>query len=90
MEKLVSCVYGVIMHLGNVVRTLEKRINHSTTPLVLHASPVFSQHSPSALSHHKRTRLVFYFLNINYKVQIKMLSFLLLLCVITSIDVLPE
>ena len=30
---------------------------------VLHASLVFSQHSPRALSHHKRTRLVFYFLN---------------------------
>jgi hypothetical protein len=35
----------------------------------LHASLVFSQHSPSALSHHKRTRLVFYFL-INIIIQL--------------------
>ena len=54
------------MHLGNVERILEKRVKHSATPRVLHASLVFSQHSPRALSHHKRTRLVLYFLiNIN-------------------------
>ena len=63
IEKLVLCVYGVIMRLGNVGRTLEKRVKHSATPRVLHASLVFSQHFPRALSHHKRTRLVFYFLN---------------------------
>jgi hypothetical protein len=62
IEKLVSCVYGVIMHLGNVGRILEKRVKHSATPRILHSSLVFSQHSPRALSHHKRTRLVFYFL----------------------------
>jgi hypothetical protein len=49
---------------GNVGRTLEKRVKHSATPRVLHASVVFSQHSSRALSHHKRTRLVFYFLTI--------------------------
>ena len=59
MEKLVLCVYGVIMHLGNVRRILEKRVKHSATPCVLHASLVFSLHFPRALSHHKRTRLVF-------------------------------
>ena len=51
-----------MMHLGNVGRILEKRVKHSATSRVLHASLVFSQHSPRALSHHKRTRLVFYFL----------------------------
>ena len=64
-RKLVSCVYGVIMHSGNVRRILEKRVEHSATPRVLHASLVFSQHSPRALSHHKCTRLVFYFLSIH-------------------------
>ena len=42
IEKLVLCVYGVIMHLGNVGRILEKRVKHSATPRVLHASLVFS------------------------------------------------
>ena len=42
IEKLVLCVYGVIMHLGNVRRILEKRLKHSATPRVLHASLVFS------------------------------------------------
>ena len=42
IEKLVLCVYGVIMHLGNVRRILEKRVKHSATPRVLHASLVFS------------------------------------------------
>ena len=46
----VACVYGMIMHAGNVERIREKR---------LHASRVFSQHSPSALSHYKRTGRVF-------------------------------
>ena len=50
------------MHLGNVRRILEKRVKHSATPRILHASLVFSKHFPRALSHHKRTRLVFYFL----------------------------
>jgi hypothetical protein len=54
IEKLVSCVYGVLMHSGNVGRTLEKSVKHSATPRVLHASLVFSQHSPRALSRHKR------------------------------------
>ena len=69
IEKLVSCVYSAIMHLGNVGRILEKRVKHSATPRVLHASLVFSQHSPRALSHHKRTRLVFYFLNTNVSLK---------------------
>ena len=34
MEKLVLCVYGVIMHLGNVRRILEKRVKHSATSRV--------------------------------------------------------
>jgi hypothetical protein len=34
IEKPISCVYRVIMHLGNVVRILEKRIKHSATPCV--------------------------------------------------------
>ena len=42
IEKLVLCVYGVIMHLGNVRRILEKRVKHSATPRVLQASLVFS------------------------------------------------
>ena len=42
IEKLVLCVYGVTMHLGNVRRILEKRVKHSATPRVLHASLVFS------------------------------------------------
>ena len=62
-RKNVLCVYGVIMHLGNVKRILDKRVKHSATPRVLLASLVFSWHFPRALSHHKRTRLVFYFLN---------------------------
>jgi hypothetical protein len=57
-EKLVLCVYGAIMHAGNVGRIREKRVKHSATPRDLHASLVFSQHSLRALSHHKRTRLV--------------------------------
>ena len=69
IEKLVSSVYSAIMHLGNVGRILEKRVKHSATPRVLHASLVFPQHSPRALSHHKRTRLVFYFLNTNREPQ---------------------
>ena len=60
IEKLVSCVYDAIMRSGNVGRILEKRVKHSATPRVLHASLVFSQHSPRALSHRERTRLVFY------------------------------
>ena len=51
------------MHLGNVRRILEKRVKHSATPRVLRASLVFFLHFPRALSHHKRTRLVFYFLS---------------------------
>ena len=51
------------MHLGNVRRILEKRVKHSATPRVLHASLVFPSYFPRALPHHKRTRLVFYFLN---------------------------
>ena len=35
-------VRGVIMNLGNVRRILEKRVKHSATPRVLHASVVFS------------------------------------------------
>ena len=50
IEKLVLCDYGVIMHLGNIGRIVEKLVKHSAFP--------------RALSHHKRTRLVFYFLNI--------------------------
>ena len=65
IEKLVSCVYGVIMHSGNVGRILEKRGKHSATPRVLHASLVFSEHSPRACLPNKPTRLVFYFLNIS-------------------------
>ena len=42
MEKLVLCVYGVIMHLGNVRIILEKRVKHEATPRVLDASLVFS------------------------------------------------
>ena len=42
MEKLVLSIYGVIMHLGNVGRILEKLVKNSTTPRVLHASLVFS------------------------------------------------
>jgi hypothetical protein len=34
IEKLVSCVYGVIMHSGNVGRTLEKRVKHSAIPFL--------------------------------------------------------
>ena len=41
IEKLVLCVYGVIMHLGNVRRILKKRVKHSATPRVLHAFLVF-------------------------------------------------
>ena len=63
IEKLALYVYGVILHLGNVRRILEKRVKHSATPRVLNASLVLSEHFPRALSHHKRTRLVFYFLN---------------------------
>ena len=37
IEKLVLCVYGVIMLLGNVRRILEKRVKHEA-----HASFVFS------------------------------------------------
>jgi hypothetical protein len=66
IEKLVSCVYGAIQHSGNVGRTLEKRVKHSATPRVLHASLVFPQHSPRALSRHKRTRLVFYFIRFKF------------------------
>ena len=36
-KKLVSCVYGVILHSGNVERILKKRVKHSATPRVLHA-----------------------------------------------------
>ena len=42
IEKLVMYVYGVIMHLGNVRRILEKRVKHSATPRILHVSLVFS------------------------------------------------
>ena len=42
IEKLVLCFYGEIMHLGNVRRILEKRVKHSATNRVLHASLVFS------------------------------------------------
>ena len=42
IEKLVLCVHGVIMHLGNVRGILEKPVKHSATPRVLHASLVFS------------------------------------------------
>ena len=45
IETLILCVYGVILHLENVRRILKKR----------------AKHSPRALSHHKRTRLIFYF-----------------------------
>jgi hypothetical protein len=34
IEQLISCVYGAIMHLGNVGRILEKRVKHSATPRV--------------------------------------------------------
>jgi hypothetical protein len=34
IEKLVSCVYGVIMHSRNVGRTLEKRVKHSAIPFL--------------------------------------------------------
>jgi hypothetical protein len=51
------------MHSWDVGRIFEKRVKHSATPFVLHASLVFSQHSTRALSHSKRMRLVFYFLN---------------------------
>ena len=34
IEKLASCVYGVLMHSGNVGKTLEKRVKHSNTPRV--------------------------------------------------------
>ena len=40
------------MHLGNVVRILENRLDHSTTPRVLHDFLVFSQHFPRALLQH--------------------------------------
>ena len=63
IKKLVLYVYGVIMKLGNVERILEKPVKHEATPCVLQSSPVFSQHFPRALSPHKRTRLVFHFLN---------------------------
>ena len=46
LKKLVSCLYGVIMHSGDVGRILEKPVKHSATPRVLQASLVFSQHSP--------------------------------------------
>ena len=58
IEKLVSCVYSAIMHLENVRRILEERVKQTATPRILHASLVFSQHSPRALSRYKRTRLV--------------------------------
>ena len=61
IEKLVACRYGVIMHLGNVGRILEKRVKNSAPPRVLHVSLVFFQHSPRALAHDNSTRLVFYF-----------------------------
>ena len=61
IEKLVSCVYGVIMHLGNVAKILEKRVEHSATPTPTPTPTPFPTHFPHALSHdHKRTRLVFY------------------------------
>ena len=43
--------FGVIVHLGNVGRILEKRAEHSATPRILHASLVFSQHFSYALSY---------------------------------------
>ena len=79
IEKLVLCVYGmiytfsksvfmcfllgvqgVIMHMGNVERILEKNVKHEAY------TSVFSQHFPALPSHlscHKRTQLVFDFLN---------------------------
>jgi hypothetical protein len=42
-RKRVACVYGVIMHAGNVGRIREKRAKHGAHPSVLHASRVFSQ-----------------------------------------------
>ena len=41
IEKLVLCVYGVILHLENARRILEKRGKDSATPRVLYASLVF-------------------------------------------------
>ena len=45
IEKLVLCIYSVIMHSGNVGRILEKCVKHLATPLNI---PLH------ALSHHKR------------------------------------
>jgi hypothetical protein len=58
IEKLVLCVYRAIMHSVN-----PGRMRENTRPCVVHASLVFSQHSPRATSRHKRMRLVLYFLN---------------------------
>jgi hypothetical protein len=55
-RKQVACVYGVIMHEGNVGRIREKRVKHEALPSVLHISRVFPQHSPRALLQHKRTK----------------------------------
>ena len=48
-----------------------KEIDYGYSAYSLHAYLVFSQHSTRALSHHKRTRLVFYFLSIVTKTSRK-------------------
>ena len=50
IEKLILCIYGVIIHLENVRRILKKRVKHEAMPRVLHASLVFSYHFLRALS----------------------------------------
>ena len=59
IEKIVSCVYGVITHTGNVGRIFENRVKHSATRRVLHASLVISQFLIRAHYHtiiHEHTR----------------------------------
>ena len=39
-RKRVACVYGVIMHAGNVRRIREKRVKHEAYTSVLHVWPL--------------------------------------------------
>ena len=60
-----NCIINLFKNIVCCAITLlyyKRNRKHSATPRVLHASLVFSKHFPRALSHHKRTRLVFYFL----------------------------
>ena len=63
IEKLVSCIYGVTMHSGNVGGILEKCVKHSATPRVY----TLLSYSLNITRVHYHTinytRLVFYFLN---------------------------